>query len=120
MKKPIVIIIALIIIVLLFSLVLFLLGKGFFEKSCTAEAKICADGSAVGRNPYLNCEFDLCPDEKCVVNGGTWKEFSNGCVDSCELERNAAAILCTQSFTYGCDCGNDMCWDASEERCEDN
>ena len=28
---------------------------------CTQEAKICPDGSAVGRNPARNCEFDPCP-----------------------------------------------------------
>ncbi|MFA5125961.1 MAG: hypothetical protein WC462_03080 [archaeon] len=30
---------------------------------CTMEAKICPDGSAVGREPPL-CNFALCPDEK--------------------------------------------------------
>ncbi|HYD03150.1 MAG TPA: hypothetical protein VEC16_02520 [Alphaproteobacteria bacterium] len=29
---------------------------------CTEDAKICADGSAVGRNPNNNCEFYPCPD----------------------------------------------------------
>lgn len=27
---------------------------------CTAEAKLCPDGTAVGRNPAKNCEFDPC------------------------------------------------------------
>jgi hypothetical protein len=31
------------------------------HKACTMEAKICPDGSAVGRNSTLNCEFDPCP-----------------------------------------------------------
>lgn len=30
-------------------------------KVCTADAKICPDGSAVGRNPDNNCQFDECP-----------------------------------------------------------
>ena len=30
------------------------------QKSCTLEAKICPDGSAVGRSGP-NCEFDPCP-----------------------------------------------------------
>ena len=30
---------------------------------CTEEAKICPDGSGVGRNPAKNCEFDPCPLE---------------------------------------------------------
>jgi len=29
--------------------------------ACTKEAKICPDGSTVGRNPDKNCEFDACP-----------------------------------------------------------
>jgi hypothetical protein len=28
---------------------------------CTEEAKVCPDGSIVGRNPNLNCEFNPCP-----------------------------------------------------------
>lgn len=28
---------------------------------CTQEVKICPDGSAVGRNPNRNCEFNPCP-----------------------------------------------------------
>lgn len=30
---------------------------------CTMEAKICPDGSSVGRNANNNCEFDPCPNE---------------------------------------------------------
>lgn len=29
--------------------------------ACTMEARICPDGSAVGRNPALGCAFDPCP-----------------------------------------------------------
>lgn len=29
---------------------------------CTQEAKICEDGSAVGRNASLGCEFNPCPE----------------------------------------------------------
>ena len=32
------------------------------EKACTLEAKMCADGSAVGRSGP-NCEFEKCPGE---------------------------------------------------------
>lgn len=31
-------------------------------KACTMEAKLCPDGSSVGRNPDNNCEFDPCPE----------------------------------------------------------
>lgn len=30
-------------------------------QACTEEAKLCPDGSYVGRNASLNCEFDTCP-----------------------------------------------------------
>lgn len=32
------------------------------ERACTMEAKLCADGSAVGRSGP-NCEFEKCPEE---------------------------------------------------------
>lgn len=32
------------------------------EKACTMDAKICPDGSAVGRDPDNNCEFPTCPN----------------------------------------------------------
>ena len=32
--------------------------------ACTADAKMCPDGSFVGRNPSLNCEFEECPELK--------------------------------------------------------
>ncbi|MBU0535876.1 MAG: hypothetical protein KKE20_02850 [Nanoarchaeota archaeon] len=41
---------------------------------CTKEAKICPDGSGVGRNPWKGCQFDDCPevftcesDSDCVI-----------------------------------------------------
>lgn len=39
--------------------------------ACTEEAKICPDGSAVGRNPALNCEFDPCPATGSGADSGT-------------------------------------------------
>jgi len=30
-------------------------------KFCTKDAKVCPDGTSVGRNPKNNCEFDSCP-----------------------------------------------------------
>lgn len=37
--------------------------------ACTTEAKICSDGSAVGRNSKNNCQFDPCPEvQYCDVN----------------------------------------------------
>lgn len=36
--------------------------------ACTEDAKICADGTAVARDPENNCEFPSCPDEKTYVS----------------------------------------------------
>ena len=44
----------------------------------------------------------------CEKSGGTWREFSNGCVDSCSAK--GEDIFCTQVLTMGCDCGVDRCW----------
>lgn len=55
---------------------------------------------------------------RCVVEGGEWREFPNGCADSCALERNPEVVVCAQAFTYGCDCEEDMCWNG--ESCEAN
>ena len=56
----------------------------------------------------------------CQTSGGTWKQFTNGCVDSCELARQDSnnPIMCTQATTMGCDCGEDECWNGEE--CEIN
>jgi len=58
------------------------------------------------------------PSTKCFRADGEWKEFSNGCVDSCDLARNPETILCTAALTDGCDCGPDRCWNG--QSCEDN
>ena len=36
---------------------------GELINACTLEAKVCSDGSFVGRSG-LDCEFERCPDEK--------------------------------------------------------
>lgn len=52
------------------------------QKACTLEAKICPDGSGVGR-AGPNCEFAACPSLKpsatanSSVNTASWKEYSN-------------------------------------------
>lgn len=47
--------------------------NGNKQVACTTEAKICPDGSAVGRiGP--NCEFAPCPDEISIVG---WKTFKD-------------------------------------------
>ena len=46
-------------------ILLFIIGICISPKTpivCTADAKICPDGSSIVRNPNLNCEFDPCPE----------------------------------------------------------
>ena len=50
-------------------------------KACTEEAKICPDGSAVGRVPP-NCEFAPCPSESCKCPRGYILE-GNACNPEC-------------------------------------
>lgn len=56
--------------------------------------------------------------EKCTETGGEWKEFMNGCADTCQYIRNPAATSCIQATTKSCDCGSDKCWTGKE--CEAN
>jgi hypothetical protein len=45
--------------------------------ACTLEAKVCPDGSAVGREGP-NCEFAACPDEGAVTSTGTTTGSTGG------------------------------------------
>lgn len=76
------------------------------------EEEIVEDGTP-DDNSTVNADQELCAQA-----GGEWKEFSNGCVDSCDYIRNVDNTECTAALTYGCDCGEDQCWNGSS--CEDN
>ena len=41
--------------------------------ACTMEAKLCSDGSAVGRNSSNNCQFDACPADKIYIGNSPEK-----------------------------------------------
>ena len=53
------------------------------EIPCTLDAKVCPDGSAVGRNGTNNCEFDPCPSIKneCPID-------TKRCADGISVSRN--------------------------------
>jgi hypothetical protein len=62
-------------------------------RACTEEAKICPDGSAVGRNGENNCEFDPCPgivgndsdEHGCKASAGySWCDEKQKCIRSWE------------------------------------
>jgi hypothetical protein len=46
------------------------------EKACSTEAKICPDGSAVGRTGP-NCEFAPCPTQVTQDETANWKTYTN-------------------------------------------
>jgi len=60
---------------------------------------------------FSNISSDLksVEERQCEDSDGVWKEFSNTCGDSCDVNRRSD-IICGQAFTFGCDCGEDMCW----------
>lgn len=49
----------------IFFVLIFIFILGCVNKpiACTQEAKLCPDGSAVGRDPNNNCEFFSCPNK---------------------------------------------------------
>ncbi|MBM3282832.1 hypothetical protein FJY90_01135 [Candidatus Gottesmanbacteria bacterium] len=46
------------------------------ERACSTEAKICPDGSAVGRTGP-NCEFASCPTQAAKDETANWKTYKN-------------------------------------------
>lgn len=68
----------------------------------------------INTNPVVDTQEQIC-----VASGGTWREFSNGCADSCAAQ-NDTSTYCTQAFTYGCDCGAAQCWDDETSDCTNN
>ena|SRR3989338_7345120 len=45
------------------------------QQACTEEAKLCPDGSSVGRTG-LNCEFAECPAPSSSDETGNWKVYT--------------------------------------------
>lgn len=75
--------------------------EGFCELACGTVR--CA--------PNYECVHGACLpiDEEareCVVAGGSWRKFSDTCVDAC-----GAGPACGDAETMGCDCGKSACWD---------
>jgi len=63
--------------------------------ACTMEAKLCPDGSAVGRNSGNNCEFDPCPTDTLI--GGD--KDAHGCLIAAGYSWNESAGLCMRSWS---------------------
>ena len=66
--------------------------------ACTMDAKVCPDGSAVGRTSP-NCEFAACPGAKT----GTKECVRGGCSGQiCEEAGTGTITDCEYSAAYGC------------------
>lgn len=113
--------------------------RDFCDKSCVSadDCKFVCGCEAINKNEdcykegiEISCEEPSkieCINEKCVAlsekdvcqqEGGEWRVFRNGCVDSCQYNRNKGDVMCTQALTYGCDCGEGKCWNSEEKVCE--
>jgi len=80
------------------------------EVDCAEPSRIkCISGECISFTEQQVCENQ----------GGEWKQFNNGCMDSCEYRRNPTNVMCTQALTFGCECGPDRCWNAGEKVCEE-
>ena len=52
----------------------------------------------------------------CENNGAIYKQFNNGCADSCG-SKIARIPICSQNITWDCDCGASKCWDSKNKTC---
>ena len=79
--------------------------------------------TSVIENPISESEQEITVVEQnisdsqreCEKVEGTWKYYSNTCVDSCSVARmaNNEGFGCGAAFTWGCDCGEDKCWNGN-------
>jgi hypothetical protein len=73
---------------------------------CTADARVCPDGSAVGRDPADDCEFVPCPppppvdtDDETVGCNTCECGFNDGCND-CQCADDGSVVGCTKRYCY--------------------
>jgi len=79
MKKYLIVLIVVALIIIGAGVVYWKLAKSTStnpEQACTEEAKICPDGSAVGRQGP-GCEFAECPVAQAVDETADWKTYTN-------------------------------------------
>lgn len=92
--------------------------------ACTMEAKLCPDGSSVGRTGP-KCEFAECPkvnkEKACTDSGGKISKATCYCSGTQDFYNSCliGACTCTPDPKYKkelkiCDCGNGKCWDGTK------
>src|SRR3989338_6030712 len=104
---------------ILFSaiLLLFLAACAVTEQpvACTKEAKICPDGTAVGRIPP-NCEFEECP----TTNGCNYDSEAKKYVGKSADECSRIKFQCEQNWQYfedECGCGCQLVQEEPKNYC---
>jgi len=70
------------------------------QVACTMEARLCPDGSAVGRNGSNGCEFDPCPDAGTTIVGGDSDE--HGCKASAGYSWCEEKGKCLRTWEESC------------------
>lgn len=106
-------IIAIILIIVFTGIFLFNYFNIDKSVACTAEAKLCPDGSAVGRTGP-DCEFEACPVSKkceensdCIVFGKTG-DCNCGCYNKQALPQNSGGE-CFCAAPTSCECVDEIC-----------
>jgi hypothetical protein len=70
-------------------------------KACTMDAKLCPDGSAVGRDPDNNCEFPACPETKIAAQ---YRKYASNDAEQCKTVL-FQCIEGTKAFSDQSGCG---------------
>lgn len=50
----------------------------------------------------------------CEKSKGVWRQFGNGCADSCYSKFDEFAV-CTDTIISACDCGKGRCWNGNDD-----
>jgi len=61
---------------------------------------------------------ELSSQSRCEQQEGLWKNFGNGCADSCFKYENER-VMCTMAFVWACDCGEGSCYDSELQKCRE-
>ena len=108
----------LVIVSVLFSGCISNQGPGSNQTACTEEAKLCPDGSAVGRTGP-NCEFAPCPQlvgndsdiHGCKASAGySWCEAKQKCIRIWEENCTANLCVCPEGYVQEGEACNPQCY----------
>jgi hypothetical protein len=109
MKTPIRALIVFIVAVLALVLLVMIRPVGDeIPKVCAADAKVCPDGTSVGRNPDLDCEFNPCPERDCADEGETISGMLGSTEKCCEGLKPTTDIA---DLAVCINCGDGICRD---------